>query len=276
MSTKEKPLVLIFPSPASKIFNKMREEKFEVKVEGLAIKGWLVVPKDYEKKRFCVFVLHGIPRSKPSPDDPGYMPFVRELASNGFLSVFFNFRGTGESGGNFHILGWARDLKAVLSWLAQKYAPEKIALVGFSGGASVAIYHSAHNPDIDAVISVSSPAHFSALGVDKVPELLIKNFRQIGLIRDDTFPSSVSRWLEEFEEISPIKWVDKISPRPILFIHGEKDELVPLEHAQMLYEKAGEPKEFFCIKNGQHRLRVDRRALDKIKSWLINWKESNE
>ena len=169
---------------------------------------------------------------------------------------------------------FTEDLKAVINWLEQEYAPQGIVLVGFSGGGSVAIYHTAQDPRINALVSISSPANFSALGVDRIPELLIKNFKEIGIIRQPDFPPDLSRWLKEFEEIAPIKWIDKVSPRPLLIIHGEKDELVPKNQAEALFNKAKEPKELYWIKDGVHRLRTDPRVWEKIKSWLLDWREN--
>lgn len=46
--------------------------------------------------------------------------------------------------------------------------------------------------------------------------------------------------------------VDQISPRPILFIHSERDGLVPVEESYALYAKAGEPKRLVTIPNADH------------------------
>ena len=39
---------------------------------------------------------------------------------------------------------------------------------------------------------------------------------------------------------------------PLLVIHGDRDEIIPLRLAQGLFEKAREPKEFFLIEGGGH------------------------
>jgi fermentation-respiration switch protein FrsA (DUF1100 family) len=39
---------------------------------------------------------------------------------------------------------------------------------------------------------------------------------------------------------------------PTLIMHGDKDELVPIEQGKMLYEKANEPKEFYTIPGATH------------------------
>ncbi len=39
---------------------------------------------------------------------------------------------------------------------------------------------------------------------------------------------------------------------PTLIMHGDKDELVPIEQGKILYEKANEPKEFYTIPGAMH------------------------
>jgi alpha/beta superfamily hydrolase len=252
----------------------LREKPFEIIVDGIVVRGRIFIAPDLARRAPAVVILHGIPRSKPTPGDPGYAPMARELAQLGFLSLFLNFRGCGESEGNFHILGWSEDLQSLIDWLRKEYAPRGIALLGFSGGGAVAIYTAARDKRVSAVVSASSPANFDALGADGKLDAWMQGFREIGLIRDPDFPASLPAWLKEFEQVKPIDWVDKIAPRPVLFIHGEKDEIVPLDHARLLFEKAGEPKELFIIKNAPHRLRLEANAIAKAKDWLAAWKNT--
>ena len=46
--------------------------------------------------------------------------------------------------------------------------------------------------------------------------------------------------------------VDKISPRPVLFITTDDDRLVPAEESEALYQKAGEPKKLITLKGYGH------------------------
>ena len=58
------------------------------------------------------------------------------------------------------------------------------------------------------------------------------------------------------QKIRPIDIVDKISPMPILFIHGEKDWLVKPSHSQRLFDRAKDPKALTIIKGGGHAERI--------------------
>ncbi|HUW45423.1 MAG TPA: alpha/beta hydrolase, partial [Dehalococcoidia bacterium] len=71
-----------------------------------------------------------------------------------------------------------------------------------------------------------------------------------------------------FETITPINWIDKISPRPLLLAHGDADELIPLEHAQKLYQKAKEPKELKIIPGAKHKMRLEKAAMAFVLDWL--------
>ncbi|MEM2304680.1 MAG: PhoPQ-activated protein PqaA family protein, partial [Candidatus Methanomethylicia archaeon] len=74
--------------------------------------------------------------------------------------------------------------------------------------------------------------------------------------------------IEKLREMEPIKWIDKISPRPLLIIHGGKDELIPVKHAITLFRKAGEPKKLKIIPNATHKLRIHHETINIIDSWL--------
>ena len=251
----------------------MIESPFSLAVDEITLRG-RVFSEAAPLPRPGVLILHGIPRDQTSSRDDSYPQLARRLARLGWLAVLFNFRGTGESGGNFHLLGWDHDLTAVTQYARQNFAvdPARLAVLGFSGGAAAAIYNAAHNPLIRAVVAVSSPAEFNFVEPDL--QTWIQRFREIGLFRDPGFPGSISDWENEFKEMSPIRWVDQISPRPILFLHGKSDEVVPKEHARRLFEKAKDPKELSILEGG-HRLKHSPLALDKAISWLESWKVGN-
>ena len=50
----------------------------------------------------------------------------------------------------------------------------------------------------------------------------------------------------------PESVVHHISPRPILFIHSERDGLVPVDESYSLFAKAGEPKRLVTIPGADH------------------------
>ena len=50
----------------------------------------------------------------------------------------------------------------------------------------------------------------------------------------------------------PTTVVHMVSPRPLLFVHGEDDDVAKIELARKLYERAGPPKDFVAIPGMDH------------------------
>jgi len=244
-------------------------------VKGLTIRGELFTPESPENPSLPALILcHGIPREQPSdPQDPGYPGLAERLCTEGFIVMIFNFRGTGESEGDFDILGWAEDLKAAVDYLEQHPGinHKHLSVMGFSGGAAAAIYTAAHDLRISSLISCASPASFDLLEKEGVAADFIKEFRRIGIIRDSGFPPTLAQWKSGFEEIAPRKWVASISPRPILIIHGSQDSVINIEDAHLLYRLAREPKEIRIVEGAEHRLRIDNRVIECALKWLTEY-----
>jgi dipeptidyl aminopeptidase/acylaminoacyl peptidase len=247
----------------------MEIKEIRLKADGLELAGELHIPSR-DKVHPALCICHGIPAAPPNPTDRGYTLLAQHFCHAGFITLIFNFRGTGKSQGNLDILGWSRDLQAALDFLYNLKEVDKthLCLLGFSGGAAVSIYAAAHDSRISSVVTCASPSDFRSLPQRETPLDSIRRFRQIGAIRDKDFPPSIEEWQRGFETITPINWVDRISPRPLLLVHGDADELIPLEHAHKLYQKAKEPKELKIIPGAKHKMRLEKAAMDFVLDWL--------
>lgn len=250
----------------------MLPHDFAISVAGVLLKGQIYMPQA-EGKIPVTIVCHGIPGGgPPDPSDPGYPALARRLSGEGILTVIFNFRGTGASEGDFDIMGWADDLQGILDHVLQlpQADAERIAIMGFSGGAAVAVYVAAHDPRIKAVVLLACPAYFKEDGAQS----MLEHARRVGIIRNPGFPRSVEEWWEGFMEISPVRWIDLIAPRPVVLIHGDSDELIPVPQARELFHRAGEPKELLILEKAGHRLRREERAIalatERLKRFLLS------
>ena len=246
-------------------------KKVALEVDGLNIVGQLYLPGEGVQTPYpTVCVCHGIPAERRHPVDRGYRLLAERICRQGFAVFIFNFRGTGDSGGNLDILGWTRDLKAVVDYLCT--LPEvdrtRLSLLGFSGGVAVSIYVAAPDRRVSSVAACACPAEFTFFTKGNEPQSLIDHFRSIGAIRDKDFPHSAEEWFNGFRLVSPIKYVAGIAPRPLLLVHGSKDELVDVSHAHRLYDKAGEPKQLVIVNGARHKLRQNNRAMTIVIDWL--------
>jgi dipeptidyl aminopeptidase/acylaminoacyl peptidase len=241
-----------------------------LQVDGISIVGQMFLP-DLAAKYPLVCLCHGVPHGNtPDPDDGGYPELAERLCRHNLAVFWFNFRGAGESGGNLDLAGWTRDLQAVLDylWGQDNFDKSRVSLVGFSAGAAVSVFVAAKDSRVSGVVACACPAEIVLSEQDNNWQAVIDRFRAIGAIRDRDFPPSVEEWAANCLSIHPINFIDKIAPRPLLLIHGSEDQVVPAEHAQRLYEKAGIPKRLIMINGAGHRLRRDNRAIEAILNWL--------
>jgi fermentation-respiration switch protein FrsA (DUF1100 family) len=239
-------------------------------VDNISLVGQLYLPGG-KGPYPAVCICHGIPFGRPKDqEDGGYPELAQKMNSEGFAAFIFNFRGAGESGGNFDLAGWARDLEAVIDYLHDTPGLDRkrLSLLGFSGGAAVGIYVAARDKRVSCVAACACPAEFGFLSDVDEPQKVVEHFRSIGVIRDKNFPASAEEWLDGFREVRPIDNVGEIAPRPLLLVHGSRDETVDVSHARQLYEKAGDPKQLVIIDGAGHRLRREERAISQVIGWL--------
>jgi dipeptidyl aminopeptidase/acylaminoacyl peptidase len=239
-----------------------------IHVDGLKLPASVFLPEISPGPALCL--CHGIPAGTYNPTDEGYTLLAQRFAAAGFVTMIFNFRGAGEAEGNLDMAGWARDLQAAIDYLYEldESDTSRLFLAGSSAGAAISVYAAAHDTRVAALVTFACAADFGFLANEQHAMSSIDHFRSIGLIKNPDFPPSVEEWLQGFSDVSPIRWVERISPRPLLLLHGDQDDIVPLEHAHRLLERAGEPKQLLVLQGAGHRLRVEEIAITTALEWL--------
>jgi fermentation-respiration switch protein FrsA (DUF1100 family) len=248
-------------------------EEFLLDNDGILLSAALCTP-DGPSPQPGLILCHGMPATPrgdnvaPStPVDIGYPELARLSAESGFATLIFNFRGAGSSTGNYHPLGWTEDLAAVIDWMqtAPKVDGSRIAVMGSSMGAAIAIYVSAHREDVAALVTYAAPARLTRPA--NVPESIARH-RQLGIINDNDFPPSLEAWAAEFEQLDPLAWISEVSPVPLLVMHGSHDDLVSPDSATILFEQAREPKNLHLLAGAGHRFRSEPQAMSDALTWL--------
>jgi dienelactone hydrolase len=62
---------------------------------------------------------------------------------------------------------------------------------------------------------------------------------------------------EAYYTFRPELEVDRISPRPLLIVHGSANSFMPIDEAHSLFARAGEPKELLIIPGAKHLEWID-------------------
>ncbi len=265
--------------PQAAPVDEREQDAFTVYSNGVPIKGRVYFPAERPDRLYPVLIIcHGIPGSGDARpvNDPGYEQLAQDYASEGIAAVFFNFRGCGDSGGDFSMSGWVNDLEVVIDKVLNTphIDPSRLLILGFSGGGAAALRVAAENAKIFAMAVVGTPADFEIF--DDEPSKIVEDFRERGIIRHANFPANISEWMHEFVEVQPKKWISQFQGQHLLIVQGDADDVVPVEHAQILYDNApAGVAELSIIPGGEHRLRLNPTSSRQVKDWFLkalSWK----
>ncbi|MFI0419329.1 alpha/beta hydrolase [Spongiactinospora sp. 9N601] len=160
--------------------------------------------------------------------------------------VCFDFRGHGRSGGSSTVGDLeVLDLDAAVRH-ARSIGYRRLAVVGFSMGAAVAVRHAGLHGGVDAVVAVSGPARWYYRGTRPMQRVHWVIERPIGRFLARTAKRTrIARGPWDPIPLSPHEAAPLISPTPLLVVHGDRDAFFPIEHAHQLYGAAREPKELW-------------------------------
>ena len=215
--------------------------------DGIALRGWFI-PSD--PARATVIFCHG--HAGSMDPDLIYAPWFHEA---GFNVLMFDFRAHGRSAGRNVSLGYfeRRDLLGAIDYLRGQGITE-VGVLGFSMGGAVGIVTAPQSEAIRAVVSDGGFARLESamLGWAQEQRMDLPRWLVLPLAR---LVVTVAGWRlgVRLPEADPLRWVGRIAPRPILFVHGDRDPYVTVTDMESLYAAAGEPKELWRVPEAGHR-----------------------
>lgn len=171
----------------------------------------------------------------------------RALTADGTGLLALSYRGYGGSTGRPTEAGLIADARAAYRFASARYGPEQLVLWGESLGAAVAIALACEREVAGLVLEApfTSAADIGARVYWFVPALR--------LLMKDQFRSD--------ERIAKVK-------APVLFLHGERDWVVPVSYGERLYALANEPKRLVRFPEGSHEDLDAHGALDAVRTFL--------
>ena len=151
------------------------------------------------------------------------------LADAGLVTLRFNFRGVGASGGKHDGEAEKQDVRDCLNFLAENYPKQEITLAGFSFGTWIGSKVGITDERVVRLISIGTP-------VDKY---------------------------DDFDFLENLR-------KPILFVHGDKDEFGALENVKKLVAKVAEntDAELIYFENCGHFFD---KHLNELRETVKNW-----
>jgi len=205
-------------------------------------------PQPRTSPRPTVLLLSGYGGSKA-----GMLRQANLLHERGYNTLLFDFRNRGESEGDAVTLGYYEQDEALAALAYLKTLPEvdpkRIGVLGASMGAATAIMAAAKSDDLRAVVA-DSP--FKSAG--SVVAQSFEHFISLPPFPYAPITLQFVAWRTGItpSHLVPLEVVDRISPRPLLLVHGTADTSINYEASQALYAQAREPKELWLIPDIGH------------------------
>jgi dipeptidyl aminopeptidase/acylaminoacyl peptidase len=230
----------------------MSIETVSFQSEGQKIAGILHLPGT---KNFpCVIASHGLLSSKNSEK---YIALGERLSREGIAMLRFDFRGIGESEGSIENDTVSRrilDLGSAIDFV--KSNPDlgnRIGLLGSSLGGYISLIKASMDKEIRAVVIWATPFHLDDLKSNKGTE---------------GHPLPAEPFFKDLPKHRLLPLLSEVSN--CMVIHGEKDELVPVDQAWEIFHSLGGPKEIHIIEDADHRL-TDPKHRQRAMELTVEW-----
>lgn len=224
------------------------------------------LPHHSGERDLAVIVVHGFTASGRRPGTRRVATWLRARAG----VVLLDLRGHGGSGG-VCTMGWqeVRDVDAAVSW-ARSLGYRRVATVGFSLGAAVALRHAALRAGVDAVVAVSGPGQWYYRGSPSMRllhRLVLSPVGRAALRVGRRTRVTSQRWVEPYP-LDPVAAAAELDV-PLLVVHGDRDRYFPVEHARRISEAAGERATLWLVDGfGHAEDAVDCGLILRIADWL--------
>jgi len=197
------------------------------------------------------------------------VPYCEFLREQGYDIFAFEFRGQGESDPQpgYEPLQWVtnfevEDFGAAVAYLKTRpdADPQGVGFFGISKGASAGLIAAADDPYVRCFVSDGAFASHttmvpymqkwvfiycrSSIVVRWIPAWYFRRCAHMALGR---IQKERGCYFPHLEDV-----IDRLSPRPLLMIHGRGDTYIKPDMARALFDRAGQPKEFWLVEGAKH------------------------
>jgi uncharacterized protein len=167
--------------------------------------------------------------------------------------LLLDLRGHGESAGDRTSVGFLErlDVLGAVDWVLERQSGLRIGLLGISMGGGAAIQAAA---ECDAVGAVVADSPFARLRSPVGEAICARGYpRPLSPLLAWSV-CTVASWLGSPRGPwrDPIDVIGRIAPRSLLLIHGEADDLIPVENAYALYRRGGTSTELWIVPEAGH------------------------
>jgi fermentation-respiration switch protein FrsA (DUF1100 family) len=216
------------------------------------LSGWWIDACSANKSKKVIITAHGYTNERSMEGIDGLL-LAKTLSEHGYNVLMFDFRNAGKSKGRTTGIGYfeKHDLFSAIEYAIQEKKQEKIALLGWSMGASTALVAGCEHPNVSVVIA-DSP--FSDLET-----YLRKNLSFWSKLPNCPFTPMIIFSMKKLlkidpSDVSPINLVKKGSGKSFFLIHSKSDEAISYLESKKIFQEisAEHHKELWLTENAEH------------------------
>lgn len=234
---------------------------------GLTLAGLLYSPAGHNGP--VIIVCHGFTGSKDGGGSAQTMG--EELGERGYNTLLFDFSGNGDSEGlfeNITLSGQVDDLKSAVDWCVG-IGMGPVFTMGRSFGGTTVICHGAVDSRVAGVCTWAAPARLMELFTEFAEGPVDDKGDLYVLAGEEGIAYLRKAFFDDLKRFDIPALASRISPRPLLVIQGEKDDVVNPADAGLIFNGAEEPKEVLFIPGADHQFsQHNRQVWDACFAWL--------
>jgi len=198
----------------------------EFQVDGLELRGWLLLPPEDAAQLPPVVLTHGWTGTSSL-----MLPLGIDMARAGAPTLVFDVRGHGRSEPAPYVTArhFRDDVLAAAECLRLESGVQEIVLAGHSMGGAASILAAAKGPSVRGLILLAAPADLMAVSARYLTDHGVPGDLLVPILT----PSWRLRAGEPFSGLIPEQRLSELDV-PVFVAHGTEDKRVPMEEGERL------------------------------------------
>jgi fermentation-respiration switch protein FrsA (DUF1100 family) len=206
-------------------------------------------------------------------NSPKHIALSQRLADRDIASLRFDFTSRYESEGPIEEMTYGQgvaDLRAAVGFAREALGPLPLGLHGSSMGGAIVLLYAAGHGGVDAIATIAAVGSPGPLWKDWLGPEGMARWEREGwtAFEEQRIPWSFYRDAASRDAIAAASQIRC----PLLVVHGDADQIVPVEQAVAIHAAAAGPKRIVLIPGGGHRFDQPgelERMLREVTGWFV-------